>query len=434
VQQDLQKEFGDYVRTGPRELSIFDPEAVQVLYGFQSKTSKGPFYDVMEKSLHLNRDRPWHRQRRKIWDNAMKTSLHGFAPHVEETCDQLLERLRKAEEKPVLLLETMTYFSYDVMSALAFGESMGFTTGESSEVADSILNTFTQGLSAMGVMYHMPWLMNTLGVLTSLAGPLKDWTDWSVSQMEARMAVRLLVTSPRKRNLHSAQIKEASPDLIGELIKNTSNDDAGRALLYGESRLIISAGSETTSTALTFIFMQLATHPYYMLAVRDEHRSSLSDYHSAKSLPLLDAVINESMRLWPSIFFASQRVTPPEGLTINGHFIPGNTIVQMPPFVLNRDARNFARPDEFLPERWTTNPELVLNRTAFLPFSIGSYSCVGKSLAYMEMRSVVGRVVNEFDIVLPDEFVTEEYWAGVRDHFTAGPPRQEVRFVKVNDQ
>lgn len=189
VQQDLQKQYGDYVRTGPRELSIFDPEAVQALMGFQSKTSKGPFYDVMEKSLHLNRDKPWHRQRRKIWDNAMKTSLSGFAPRIEEMCGQLLERLRQADGKPVLLLETMTYFSYDVMSALAFGKPMGFITGESSEIADSILETFTQGLSAMGIMYHMPWLMNALGILTSLAGPLKDWTDWSVSQMKARMAV-----------------------------------------------------------------------------------------------------------------------------------------------------------------------------------------------------------------------------------------------------
>lgn len=189
VQQELQKKYGDYVRTGPRELSIFDPEAVQALLGPQSKTSKGPFYDVMEKSLHLNRDKPWHRQRRRIWDNAMKTSLSGFAPQIEKMCNQLLERLRRESGEPVLLLETMTYFSYDVTSALAFGRAMGFTTGESSKVADGILNTFTQSLSAMGIMYHMPWLMNALTILTSVAGPLKDWTDWSVSQMETRMAV-----------------------------------------------------------------------------------------------------------------------------------------------------------------------------------------------------------------------------------------------------
>lgn len=229
------------------------------------------------------------------------------------------------------------------------------------------------------------------------------------------------------------QLKDAPPDLIGELIKNTSENEEGRALLYGESRLIISAGSETTSTALTFVFMQLATHPHYTHAIRAEQRATISTYHCSRPLPLLDAVINESMRLWPSVFFASQRVTPPEGLTVNGQFIPGNMIVQVPPFVLNRDARNFVEPESFVPERWTSRPEMVLNKAAFLPFSTGRYSCVGKSLAWMELRSVVGRVVNEFDVMLPREFVNAEYWGGVREHFTAGPPKQEVMFIKVSD-
>jgi hypothetical protein len=72
VQQGMQVQYGDYVRTGPREIAIFDPAAVQPLLGFKSLTTKGPFYDVMETSLHLNRDKVFHRQRRKIWDNAMK--------------------------------------------------------------------------------------------------------------------------------------------------------------------------------------------------------------------------------------------------------------------------------------------------------------------------------------------------------------------------
>jgi hypothetical protein len=89
VQQQLQKEYGDYVRTGmsaeacecyvlmksgPRELTIFDVNAISAIYGVQAKTTKGPFYDIMEKSLHLNRDKQFHRQRRRIWDNAFKNS------------------------------------------------------------------------------------------------------------------------------------------------------------------------------------------------------------------------------------------------------------------------------------------------------------------------------------------------------------------------
>jgi cytochrome P450 len=137
------------------------------------------------------------------------------------------------------------------------------------------------------------------------------------------------------------------------------------------------------------------------------------------------------MRMWPSVFFGSQRITPPQGLEINGNFIPGNTIVHMPLFPLFRDPRNFVQPDTFIPERWTSKPELVLNRNVFIPFSTGPYNCAGKALAMMELRSVVARVVNEFDVVLDEGFDVEAYWEGIMDHFTAGPPAQMVRFVRV---
>lgn len=232
-------------------------------------------------------------------------------------------------------------------------------------------------------------------------------------------------------NANNPQLKDTKSDLVSHLITATPDTPAGHELLYGESRLIISAGSETTSTALTFIFMQLATHPAYMRAVRQEFRDNAASYNCEKALPLLDAVIYESMRLWPSVFFGAQRVTPPEGLTINDHFIPGNMIVQIPHFPVLHDARNFVNPDEFIPERWTDKPELVLQRQAFMPFSTGPYGCAGKGMAMMEMRSVIGRVVGEFDIALPDDFVADKYWDDIKDHFTAGPPAQEVRFLKV---
>jgi cytochrome P450 len=145
----------------------------------------------MEKSLHLSRDKAFHRQRRKVWDNAMKASLSDYAPQVENFTDQLLTRLRAEEGRSIPLLEYATYYSYDVMAALAFGKPMGFIKGEQSDVAASILATFMNSVQALGFMYHMPWLMNTIGVLTSFAGPMKEWRDWSVSQMKARMQVHL---------------------------------------------------------------------------------------------------------------------------------------------------------------------------------------------------------------------------------------------------
>lgn len=58
--------------TGPRELVIFDAEAITPVLGFASITGKGPFYDSMETSVNTTRDKEFHRKRRKVWDNAFK--------------------------------------------------------------------------------------------------------------------------------------------------------------------------------------------------------------------------------------------------------------------------------------------------------------------------------------------------------------------------
>jgi cytochrome P450 len=96
-----------------------------------------------------------------------------------------------------------------------------------------------------------------------------------------------------------------------------------------------------------------------------------SAFSCQTAYPVLESVINETLRLYPPVLFGSQRVTPPEGLNIGNVYIPGDMVVYMPTWQLHHDARNFVRPDEFIPERWMEKSEMVLNRSAFLPFLIG---------------------------------------------------------------
>ncbi|KAG6815053.1 hypothetical protein H0H93_011139, partial [Arthromyces matolae] len=82
-------------------------------------------------------------------------------------------------------------------------------------------------------------------------------------------------------------------------------------------------------------------------------------------------------------------------------YIPEGTSTFIPSFCLQRDARNFSPfPNSFLPERWLTPEQqaelepgifkdpsaTVTNQLAFVPFSFGPSNCVGKNLAWMEMR------------------------------------------------
>jgi hypothetical protein len=109
----------------------------------------------------------------------------------------------------------MMYYSYDVVSALAFGQPMGFVKGEQTDVAQKILDIMSGSLSVFGLLEHVPWVMQFLVVVGSLAGPMKEWTDWSVSQMKARLAVgRLLSLGVLQQYLTNCRSKIPSLTLL----------------------------------------------------------------------------------------------------------------------------------------------------------------------------------------------------------------------------
>lgn len=89
---------------------------------------------------------------------------------------------------------------------------------------------------------------------------------------------------------------------------------------------------------MTFLFVQLALHPEWVQHLREEMDPifATSNYECTRTYPVLDAVINESMRLHPAVFFGSQRETPPQGMRIGETYIPGNTIISIPSYQLGR--------------------------------------------------------------------------------------------------
>ena len=71
----LHRDFGDFVRTGPNELTIFRPEAYLALHGPQSKCTKAAWYDVLKpsNSMHSTRIKTIHGKQKRVWDHAFST-------------------------------------------------------------------------------------------------------------------------------------------------------------------------------------------------------------------------------------------------------------------------------------------------------------------------------------------------------------------------
>ena len=95
---------------------------------------------------------------------------------------------------------------------------------------------------------------------------------------------------------------------------------------------------------------------------------------------------------------------------------------------LTQDPRCFARPEEFIPERWTSEPELVLDASVYAPFSIGRSSCAGKQLALMELRRTIALIVYRYDFGLAPEQRIDTFERDLEDHFTMSPPEFKLVF------
>jgi cytochrome P450 len=107
---------------------------------------------------------------------------------------------------------------------------------------------------------------------------------------------------------------------------------------------------------------------------------------------------------------------PPEGITIDGTYVPGNVNVGIGSYAVQHDPRYWAQPDEFIPERWLGEGPFPAEKQAYFVFSHGPYGCIGKHLAYMELAAVTAGLIRAFDMALDPKYDSSSYIPSVRDN------------------
>lgn len=93
---------------------------------------------------------------------------------------------------------------------------------------------------------------------------------------------------------------------------------------------------------------------------------------------------------------------------------------------------NFAKPNDFVPERWSSKPDMIKHPDAFAPFSIGPFSCIGRNLAYMELRTITSQIVDQFEVKLAPGEDGKRLLMKTTDHFTLGLEPCMMIFERVN--
>jgi cytochrome P450 len=204
--------------------------------------------------------------------------------------------------------------------------------------------------------------------------------------------------------------------------------------LQEDARLAIIAGTDTSTAALSYLFLELCLHPPVAAKIRAElsaHNLTCDTFSvsALQSCAYLNAVIDETLRLHPPVPDGVYRLTPPEGLQVGSTFIPGDVTVINPIYTVQRSGISFANPTSFLPERWLDdNHKQLLNRKAFAPFATGPYGCVGKQLALSEIRAVVAKLVMGFEVRFAEGEDGRRILEDTRDYFVLGLGDLELVF------
>lgn len=178
------------------------------------------------------------------------------------------------------------------------------------------------------------------------------------------------------------------PDLMARLL--AACGDEGEQLtdveLSDQVAVLLLAGGETTSSALTWAMYLLCTHPEVLRAVGDEAARVLGgDVGGWQHLPRLDLtgrVIQETLRAYPPSWMLAR--TTARAAVLGGHPIPAGTTILVSQYLLHRDPAVFPEPHRFDPDRWLPGGPSAGTRRAYLPFGGGPTKCLGEQFANAE--------------------------------------------------
>lgn len=145
----------------------------------------------------------------------------------------------------------------------------------------------------------------------------------------------------------------------------------------------LAAGIDTTGDALCFLTYALSLPTPAAESIQSRLTTELRSNQSAHidQLPYLDAVVREGLRCWPPIPMSFPRYVPSGGRTIDGHWIPSETIVSCQPYTLHKDEALFPRALEFVPERWLESKGAKEREETFFAFSKVCFACCVQCLS-----------------------------------------------------
>lgn len=383
--KNVWKKYGDFidVRKGLRTHSYwcFHPALIEEVMENPKRFPKYPFQtEDLEKLQALigrgviatSTNANWKSQKMAITPYlSPKKIKNSVFPSIQKAGERFLAECREAFQKDPenvnISVPNLAFSGRVIFSIVA--PHVSLSGGDFEEIRSSL----NKGVDEFHLKNFKEIASTYFSVLSEMA---KKWIAIERAHIEEGPSLFADLQAIAQRDANNAHDEETS--LIGSVVN------------------LLVAGFETTSTTLNWLFYLVGQSPIVQDRLIEEIHALVHDpfhptYEELEKLHYLDAVISETMRLYPVLWFNIRYTDGFQSLG-NDSLLPKSEVMLLT-FIANRHPSFWKNPDLFAPER-----HLDGEGVETYPFGKGKRSCPGNHLALTEVKMAVLQLLSTFSI------------------------------------
>jgi cytochrome P450 len=420
--EEMHRRYGPIVRPRPDTVHINDPAFIDKLYT-QSPRLRRERYDTILQTIQApgsilaTRDHDMHRRRRAVLNPYFShQNVRRLVPVINDVLANLLRRMDgwAAQGEPVGMNNPLRAATTDVIREYCFG-SGGKKCLDMDDCNAAFFDVILPSrISHLGT--HVYWLAKTManlpaGLMTILLPRVGVFASFVIDLAKQVDVMKKTKDLPEGKTIFHEMLRGDIPEAEKETRRLTD-----------EAMVLVIAGSDTTASTLAAITYHMLSDPKALARLRTELKGvmpepdTFPDPAALDGLPYLNAVIQETLRLYPGATHRQDRTAPDEDIVYNDggktYVIPAGTCIGMTAPLVNRHPDLYPRPDEWLPERYLEDP--LLSKHLFT-FSKGARQCIGMNLAYQELQSFTAGIFRKYDAYEGQDGPTLELCGTTRD-------------------
>ncbi|KAL4899472.1 hypothetical protein BDW74DRAFT_183726 [Aspergillus multicolor] len=412
--RELHEKYGPIVRISPTELHVNDPEFYEVIYSRDSPRNKYPYYQRTFNApyaLITCEDHSRHRMLRSQLNPFFSVArIRQLEPTLKALVNKLCRRLEELRYigKPINIEYPLTCYTTDVITNYTMGDGYHYL-----DEPDFIPQWQYMLCGTAKTLVFVRPIAFFLPILVAMPEALTAWLNPGMELFFAfqhRCRKRIAEIAKRHRQYGPIETKGGRQNLFDYILSSDlPEQDKSEARLAQDMQVFVSAGSETTAKAMSYILFYLHNEPALLQKLKDE-LAPLGDDPSLielEQLPYFTSVMLEGLRLSYGVTARLPRIAPYNALQYKDWTIPPGTPVSMSCLLMHHDESVFPDSYRFNPDRWVNPTERKRLEKYMVAFSRGSRMCIGMQLARSEILLVISSLLRKINFELYETTVED---------------------------